>query len=973
MSNRREKGRALFLTFLMVMSVVGMGVAFAGTAAAQGADIPDYSTDVTQEDADVVVGNGDTIQGALESTTATDPVILVTSDYDSSQESVDDTFTHRDGTSRSVLININSSLDNQGWSGELTLVSESGPSETAINAAGADYGIYVGGNDTVATIKGFAVNNFVNGGITAGSWHDVDDVDNPTQYMNPERVDILNNDIDRASASDFSYSVTIAYGTSGTIADNTLDIQGLKTAQEVGAILVAKSSDVVVENNEILNGVDSDELGIAVADFGDQAGVAGSDKAYENVYSPIENLKIINNTISGGTQGIGMEVYDNGSISDVEINHNDITGSSDAGISIVESGTGQVSGVEVNYNNINADGLSIDYQAEGTLDATHNWWGQANPNFDATMNGDVDVEPWYAAEDFSEAVTVYNDTGAVVAYSDTIQSAVDIAENGDTVEVTPGTYDESVTIDKKNVTLESTAGADETTINSGDKSVVIDVSADEVTIDGFNLTSDVDDVWAAGIHAAGTSNLTVTNNEFTTYRGLRFDSAAEAASEDFKNAAGVTVDNNVFKGEHGIAQTEYVELTAEENTFETGTEGIGVGGSSDITIENNDFYGDQNPDNGAIKIWETADEPAEVTINNNSFPNFDGETTAVINTDTRYEEPIDATSNWWGATDGPSGENFNGNGAEVTGPVTVDPATIEAENVNLQKDFLGIVKDDAGSLTVAENKEANLIREDTGESVSGTLVIEIADTEYVFEDAIQDGKLTETASSNGPAEIDVSTETGEADIDVVGNDSSTAVEGVGTVDLVHEALALKKGWNLKSIPQPATLHEQGIESVNQWNPSDGSYDAGIPDGEISDAENLNRGMYVEAEDDDARLGYEFATEGVPTPGQTELEDGWHLLGSNYDIDTEETRQYEDGSSKTYDTRQLQNDLMNIDVDGPGVTVFSPDQSLQLHGGTEVGAFDTYWVFVDSPERNDRGLVTPTYDPTERADLLDGDQ
>ena len=58
----------------------------------------------------------------------------------------------------------------------------------------------------------------------------------------------------------------------------------------------------------------------------------------------------------------------------------------------------------------------------------------------------------------AESITVDDDGSGDY---DTIQDAVDNASSGDTIEVSAGTYDESVTIDVKNLTIEGpNAGID---------------------------------------------------------------------------------------------------------------------------------------------------------------------------------------------------------------------------------------------------------------------------------------------------------------------------------------------------------------------------------------------------------------------------------------------------------------------------------------------------------------------------------
>jgi len=91
----------------------------------------------------------------------------------------------------------------------------------------------------------------------------------------------------------------------------------------------------------------------------------------------------------------------------------------------------------------------------------------------------------------------------------TIQAAVDAAVPGDTIEVSAGTYDESITIDVANLKLVG-AGSDSTTIDGGGSDRVLYVDrAEGVEITGFTITNGYN-----GISASfWTHDLTISNNQ----------------------------------------------------------------------------------------------------------------------------------------------------------------------------------------------------------------------------------------------------------------------------------------------------------------------------------------------------------------------------------------------------------------------------------------------------------------------------
>ncbi|MBT8484083.1 MAG: hypothetical protein HKO59_02510 [Phycisphaerales bacterium] len=76
----------------------------------------------------------------------------------------------------------------------------------------------------------------------------------------------------------------------------------------------------------------------------------------------------------------------------------------------------------------------------------------------------------------------------------TIQAAIDAANDGDVVVVSPGTYPEMIDFDGKPITVRSTGGALVTTINAkGAGSVVTcdDAETDDTVLDGFTLTGGI--------------------------------------------------------------------------------------------------------------------------------------------------------------------------------------------------------------------------------------------------------------------------------------------------------------------------------------------------------------------------------------------------------------------------------------------------------------------------------------------------
>ena len=96
----------------------------------------------------------------------------------------------------------------------------------------------------------------------------------------------------------------------------------------------------------------------------------------------------------------------------------------------------------------------------------------------------------------------------------TIQGAVDAASPGDTIEVCPGSYDESLVILTNGLTLESSGGAAVTIIAPTTSALVIQIRGTGVTVEGFTIVPHGFDDLDIGINVAieGETGLTVVRN-----------------------------------------------------------------------------------------------------------------------------------------------------------------------------------------------------------------------------------------------------------------------------------------------------------------------------------------------------------------------------------------------------------------------------------------------------------------------------
>ncbi|MCW3130447.1 MAG: right-handed parallel beta-helix repeat-containing protein [Methanophagales archaeon] len=98
-------------------------------------------------------------------------------------------------------------------------------------------------------------------------------------------------------------------------------------------------------------------------------------------------------------------------------------------------------------------------------------------------------------------------------YCDTIQGAVEMAEDGDTIVVCPGTYVENIEVDKS-LTIRSENGPDSTIVQTkGPENHVFNVTADYVKISGFTIKGAIKwGCWSPGINLYDADYCLISNN-----------------------------------------------------------------------------------------------------------------------------------------------------------------------------------------------------------------------------------------------------------------------------------------------------------------------------------------------------------------------------------------------------------------------------------------------------------------------------
>jgi len=188
-----------------------------------------------------------------------------------------------------------------------------------------------------------------------------------------------------------------------------------------------------------------------------------------------------------------------------------------------------------------------------------------------------------------------------------IQDAINSASDGDTIYVHAGTYNENVIVNKSltlngaqhGVTAVGRTGAESIINATNDQVYVVEITADNITIDGFTITglANAGENKAAVI-TQGVDNCTITNNILTdNYKDAINLFSVGTAYSDYN-----TVSNNVINGPAGVGDTFGIKIKGSHNT-----------------ISGNHVYNTDTP----ILVWSWSDtetaSPDDNTISGNTI------------------------------------------------------------------------------------------------------------------------------------------------------------------------------------------------------------------------------------------------------------------------------------------------------------------------------------------------------------------
>lgn len=450
-------------------------------------------------------------------------------------------------------------------------------------------------------------------------------------------------------------------------------------------------------------------------------------------------------------------------------------------------------GTTIKYNqfvNNNPLGTVDEYHlySTPTVDVSLNYWGDpAGPNL-ALIGGNLDpVAPWYATATTTpttQNVSVVRGT-EIIAYSDTIQGAIDAASNGDTILVGPGTYDESLVIDVPNLTIKSTDSAATTIIETpagSSKAVAFTDNLGTVTFEGFtvqNFTSAgiAQDSASVGTTARIIDNI-VTSSGYYATNLIQVVGDNAVVSGNIITASGNPYPHHGSPGNTGIMVMNGSNVTVTGNTINGGVaDRLGL----DIAVY---FWGYNLPVGTSMTgitfsgntitnvnwLFDASGDVSLMPVSQNKFSDY--------NFVTWGEPPVDISANYWGSEFGPQA---------WYGGATINSYYTDAELINLVTlphtiNLSGDVSVPGGIHIWTPGLTYHLAAGTVIQNTSACFVIEASNT---IIEAEPGAKCIPTGESNG---IDVAADLNNITIDGLEIDGS--IQTSGTADGIHFAGAV---------------------------------------------------------------------------------------------------------------------------------------------------------------------------------------
>jgi nitrous oxidase accessory protein NosD len=295
----------------------------------------------------------------------------------------------------------------------------------------------------------------------------------------------------------------------------------------------------------------------------------------------------------------------------------------------ISGGANDFGGAKLARVEVSVDGGSTYSAATGTIAWKYAWTptspGQVTIKSRAIDNsGNLQVTPDEVTVTVRTPLTI-----KVPADQPTIQSAIDVAEYGDTVLAAPGTYHENIDFGKKRITVTSESGPEFTFIDGGNVAPVVSFTAKEgrdSALNGFTLQNGrrvQGSLEGGGIWILGSSP-TITNNVIRNNHACQGGGIGISGGRPLIQLNTITMngsDNCTGGGGNGISIggasfPEILDNVISENVSSFGSDGGGILiiGSEPI-IKNNIIKGNNTAGGQGGGIWLGSFSNAQIVQN----------------------------------------------------------------------------------------------------------------------------------------------------------------------------------------------------------------------------------------------------------------------------------------------------------------------------------------------------------------------
>lgn len=286
--------------------------------------------------------------------------------------------------------------------------------------------------------------------------------------------------------------------------------------------------------------------------------------------------------------------------------------------------------------------------------------------------------------------------------------------------------------------------------------------------------------------------------------------------------------------------------------------------------------------------------------------------------------------------------------------LTLDTAIETVETLTIHQDFLGVVADQNTSVRVTATEvrdpQGKLVASDGASDEQATL--KIADTRFTVN--VSGGAIDARID---PTAITDDVQTGNVTAKIVEANATSATE---RVQLVHEALNLKEGYQLRGTPMDASeVVFEGVSDVTTYDPTATNTKWISPN-----EKQAGGGYYVYGETGQARMGFIFNETGELHSEY--LHQGYNLVAPTPDLNVGNTSE---ASADLGDGVSVSSSNVMVYVRDYSESLTTPDGEAtveafdQANATTDISAYEGYFVYIDSSEEI-RTVEKAGYAPSE---------